>query len=360
MLSLLATTILALMPQAQDSIVLVDGTILEVDKILTETFKEVTYKRGNSEGRKASEEVVEVRHKVGATVLEDYVYALEVMDSKKFADAIPSFRLVLEDERLLNRKGYEWVRQHALFRQIRCMNSLADFAGVSATVDQLLTDVPDTFFYAPALLMKAQTKMDSGDKKGAEKVFKRLQDEVVSKGLPERWSREAELGLLLLDDKLKGAALQRALQGLAEKNLSQFPTVSARARVEVGNALVSESKYDEARTFFKDIIKEGKGGDSVLAAAISGKGDCSYRQALSMDTQAEQKPFLEEAVLDFLTVASVYREEVRLVPRAMYFAGDALKRVGDVGGARQVANRLRQLFPASSWKTKLFKELDLK
>lgn len=359
MLSLLATTILALMPQAQDSIVLVDGTVLEVDKILTETFKEVTYKRGNSEGRKPAEEVLEVRHKLGASVLEDYVYAMEAMDSKKYLTAASAFTDVLGDDKLLSRRGYEWTRQHALFRKIRCMNSLADFAAVSDTVDQLLADVPDTFFYAPALLMKAQTKMDSGDKKGAEKVFKRLQDEVVSKGLPERWSREAELGLLLLNSKLKGAELQRALQGLAEKNLTQFPTVAARARVEVGNALVAESKYDEARTFFKEIIKEGKGGDSVLAAAISGKGDCAYRQALSMDSPTEQKPYLEEAVLDFLTVASVYREEVRLVPRAMYFAGDSLKRFGDVGGARQVANRLRKLFPASSWKTKLFKELNL-
>ncbi|MDP7063111.1 MAG: hypothetical protein QF489_09310 [Planctomycetota bacterium] len=359
MLSLLATTILALMPQNQDSIVLVDGTVLEVDKILTETFKEVTYKRGRSEGRKPAEEVLEVRHKVGASVLEDYVYALEVMDSKKYADAIPSFRLVLENEKLMNRKGYEWVRQHALFLQIRCMNSLADFAGVSATVDQLLAEVPDTFFYAPALLMKAQTKMDSGDKRGAEEVFKRLQDDVVSKGLPQRWAREAELGLLLLNDKLKGAEQQRALQGLAEKNLTQFPIVAARARVEVGNALVDEGKYEEARTFFKEIIKEGTGGDTVLAAAISGKGDCSYRQALSMDSPAEQKPYLEEAILDFLTVASIYREEVRLVPRAMFFAGDSLKRVGDSGGARQVANRLRRLFPDSSWKSKLFKELNL-
>jgi len=202
--------------------------------------------------------------------------------------------------------------------------------------------------------------MDSGDKKGAEKVFKRLQDDVVSKGLPQRWTREAELGLLLLNDKLKGAEKQRALQGLAEKNMAQFPSVAARARVEVGNALVEAGEYDEARIFFKEIIKEGKGGDSVIAGAISGKGDCAYRQALSMDSPADQKPFLEEAVLDFLTVASVYREEVRLVPRAMFFAGDALKRVGDSGGARAVATRLRQLFPDSGWKQQLFDILGLR
>jgi predicted negative regulator of RcsB-dependent stress response len=360
MLSLLATTLLALLPQSQNELVLVDGTTLQVDKILSETFTEVTYRRGKSEGRKPSDQVVEVRHNIGKSVLEDYAYAVEVMESGQFGNAVVNFRMVLEDEKLLNRAGYEWVRQHALFRQVRCMNSLADFSGVSATVDKLLAEVPNTFFYAPALMMKAQTKMDSGDKAGATKVFKRLQNEVVSKGLPQRWSREAELGLMLLDSSLSGSKLERALQGLVEKNASQYPTVAARARVEVGNAMVSNKDYDGARVFFKAIIKEGKGGDSVMAGAISGKGDCAYRQALSMDSMKDQMPYLEEAVLDFLTVASVYREEVRLVPRAMYFAGDALKRVGDSGGARAVATRLRQLFPDSSWKSKLFSELGLK
>jgi len=348
------------MPQSQDEIVLVDGTTLQVDKIVSETFNEVTYKRGKSEGRKPAEEVIEVRHAIGKSVLEDYAYAVEVMDSGEYANAIREFGVVLEDEKLLNRAGYGWVRQHALFRQIRCMNSLADFAGVGATVDTLLAEVPDTFFYAPALLMKAQTKMDSGDKKAAEQVFKRLQNDVVSKGLPERWTREAELGLMLLDEKLAGAALERALQGLVEKNSDKYPTVAARARVEVGNAMVTNKDYDGARVFFNNIIKEGKGGDTVMAGAISGKGDCAYRQALSMDTLAEQKPYLEEAILDFLTVASVYREEVRLVPRAMYYAGDALKRVGDSGGARNVAGRLKRLFPGSGWKSKLFSELNLR
>ena len=360
MLSFLATTILALLPQSHNELVLVDGTTLQVDKILTETFSEVTYKRGKSEGRRSADEVLEVRHAIGNRALEDYAYAIEVMESGKYASAIAAFMVVLEDEKLLARSGYSWVRQHALFREIRCMNSLADFAAVSATVDKLLAEVPDTFFYAPALLMKAQTKMDSGDRKGAVAVFKQLQEDVLSKGLPERWSREAELGLLLLDSKLKGADLERALQGLVEKNATKYPTVAARARVEVGNAMVANKKYDAARLFFQEIIKEGKGGDAVMAGAISGKGDCAYRQALSMDAIDDQRPYLEEAILDFLTVASVYREEVRLVPRAMFYAGDALKRVGDSSGARNVASRLKALFPGSSWKAKLFSELNLR
>lgn len=359
MLSLLATSLLAFLPQAQNEIVLTDGTVLPVDKILTETYTTVTFKRGSSEGRRPSEEVLEVRHELSNSKLDDYAYAVETMESHNYAAAVGAFREVLADESLHGRSTFAWVKQHALWREIRCMNSLADFSGVSETVDKLLTEVPDSFFYAPALLVKAQAKLDSGDRAGAKKVFERLQADVDSKGLPERWRREAELGLLLLDTSMDSNAKQMALQGLAEKNLSNYPTVASRANVEVGNAMVAAGDYKNARSFFEGILDEGKGGDGILAAALSGLGDCAYREALALDSPSEQAPFLEEAILNFLTVASVYREEVRLVPRAMYYAGDALKRIGDVGSAKNVASRIRALYPDSTWKNKLFQELNL-
>lgn len=360
MLSFLATSLLALLPQAQNQIVLVDGSVLDVDRITSETYEEVTYKRGSSESRKASDQVAEVRHAIGHRLLETYAFSVELMDKGLYANAIANFEEVLGDDKLLNRAGYQWVRQHTLFRIMRCQNSLANFAAVSQTADRLVTDVPDTFFYAPALLMKAQAMMQSGNKKGASGVFQQMQEEVRAKGLPERWNREAELGLMLLDAKLEGAVLARSLQGLVERNSADYPAVAARARVEVGNAMVQAADYAGARTFFTGILDEGVGGDLVLAGAISGKADCAYRQALALDSAKEQKPFLEEAILDFLTVASVYREQVHLVPRAMYYAGDALKRIGDPSGAKQVANALRRRFPDSRYKKELFNLLNLK
>lgn len=360
MLSLLATSLLALLPQTQNEIVLTDGKVLPVDKIVSETFTSVTFKRGSSEGRKASEDVLEVHHELGNSRLDDYAYAIEAMNSHNYAAAVGAFRDVLADESLHSRKTYHWVKQHALWREIRCLNSLADFGGVSERVDVLLSEVPDSFFYAPALLMKAQAKSDSGDPKAAIAVYKKLEADVDAKGLPERWRREVELGLLLLDTSKSGAAKQMALQGLAEKNLSDYPTVASRAQVEVGNAMVATGDYKNARAFFQKILDDGNGGEAILASALSGLGDCAYLTALAIDSPKEQAPYLEEAILNFLTVASVYREEVRLVPRAMYYAGDALKRIGDLGSARNVASRIRQLYPDSSWKKRLFVELGLK
>lgn len=360
MLSLLATSLLAFLPQTQNEIVLTDGKVLPVDKIVSETFTSVTFKRGSSEGRKASEEVLEVHHELGNSRLDDYAYAVEAMNSHNYVAAVGAFREVLADESLHSRKTYNWVKQHALWREIRCLNSLADFKSVSERVDVLLTEVPDSFFYAPALLIKAQSKADGGDAAGAIVVFKKLEADVDAKGLPERWRREVELGLLLLDPSKSGADKQMALQGLAERNLSDFPTVASRAQVEVGNAMVEAGDFKNARAFFRKIMDDGNGGEAILAAALSGLGDCAYLTALALDSPKEQAPHFEEAILDFLTVASVYREEVRLVPRAMYFAGDSLKRLGDFGSARNVASRIRQLYPDSSWKKRLFAELGLK
>jgi len=346
---------------AQNEILLTDGTSLSVDRILNETFTEVSFKRGSSEGSKPAEQVLEVRHETTAKALSDYAYGVELMNNGRFAQAFNVFEQdVLTDDSMLKRGTYEWVKQHALFRMARCQYSAGDMKGVATTVERLLQEVPDTFFYAPALMMEAQAKRVMNDKSGAEAVYKRLSQDVTAKGLPERWDREAELGLILLDSSLKGKVRMQALEGVAEKNAEQFPTVASHARVEVGNAMVTAKDYAGARLHFQTILDQAKADDSTLAAALSGLGDCAYHQALEQDDLASQRPLLEEAILNFLTVASVYREEVILTPRAMFYAGDALKRFGDTPGAKSVAGRLQKLYPNSSWKTRLFEVLNLK
>lgn len=345
---------------AQNELILTDGTSLAVDRITGETFTEVTYRRGSSQGSKPAEEVLEVRHDLGGNALEDYAYGVELMDDARFAQAFNVFEEVLGDDRLVNSSTNGWVKQHALWRMARCQYSAGDMKGVSTTVARLLNEVPDTFFYAPALMMEAQAKRVMGDDTGATAVFRRMSEDVIAKGLPERWERESELGLILLDKGLDGGSLARALEGVAEKNADLYPTVASRARVEVGNALVGNKDYAGARQRFQAILDEATADDSTLAAALSGLGDCAYSEALAQDELDAQKPLLEEAILNFLTVASVYREEVLLAPRAMYYAGDALKRFGDTSGAKSVASRLKKLYPESSWKARLFEALNLK
>lgn len=360
MLNILATTILAVCAQSTNQLILADGTVLEVTKITAETYSKVEYNTTRSTGSKDAAEVTEIIHALGNKKLEVYAAGVDLMKTGKYEEAVYKFRDVLADDKLLARSTYAWVNQHARFREMRCLYSLAQSEAVAGKADELIAAVPDTFFYAPALLMKASALKNMGDLAGAKAVYTQLDSDVASMSLSRRWENEAELGLVLLDSKLSASAKQRALQGLAEKNGEAFPTVAARARVEVGHAMVDGKEYEKAYNFFTAILEDETSTEAVLASAISGMGDCSYRQALAMDSLDDQKPLLENAILDFLTVASVYREHVEFVPRAMFFAGDALKRIGDSGSAKKVASRLNRLFPGSTYKAKLFKELNLK
>ena len=360
MLNILATTILAVCAQSTNQLVLTDGSVLEVDKITAETYSEVSYKNGSSAGRKDAADVAEVIHALGNSKLADYAAGVDSMKAGNYNDAVYSFRDVQADDKLLERSTYAWANQHARFREMRCLYALAQFEMVAQKADELIAAVPDTFFYAQALIMKAKSLSNMGDTSGAEAAYSMLNDKVVSMGLSKRWENEAELGLVLIDSKSNAQSKQRSLQGLAEKNADSYPSVAARARVEVGHAMVDGEEYEKAYNFFTAILEDETSTEAVLASAISGMGDCSYRQALALDSLDGQRPLLENAVLDFLTVASVYREHVEFVPRAMFFAGDALKRIGDPSSAKKVASRLKKLFPGSSWKTKLFKELNIK
>lgn len=306
MLTTLATTLLAALPllQTSDTILLTDGKVITDVRITSETFTEVTYKKGTTEGRRTSEKVLEVRHDLGASALGDYSVAVMLMDDEgDFAAAAARFADVLE-EGVAEQTRYTWVKQHAMWRRIRCLNGLGDTRAMSAEVDRLLAEVPDTFFYAPALLMKAQAMIGANDRAGARKVFQQLEGEVSSKGLPDRWAREAELGLVIVDDNMDAGAKQRKLQGLAEKNAASYPTVANRARVEVGNVMVVSGAYAEARSFFQSIIDSASADPLTVAAALSGLGDCAYEQGIASSDFAKGKALFEEAALAHLQVAA--------------------------------------------------------
>jgi TolA-binding protein len=361
MLTILATTLLAALPMVQtaDTILLTDGKIITDVRITSETFTEVTYKKGTTEGRRAAEKVLEVRHDLGAKALGDYAVAVTLMDDGDFAAAAARFAAVLEDG-VAEQTRYTWVQQHAMWRRIRCLNGLGDSAAMSAEVDRLLASVPDTFFYAPALLMKAQALIGANDNSGARKVFQQLEGEVTSKGLPDRWAREAELGLAIVDDSMDATAKQRKLQGLAEKNAVSYPTVANRARVEVGNVMVASGAYADARSFFQSIIDSGSADPLTVAAALSGLGDCAYEQGLISTDTAKSKALFEEAALAHLQVAAYYREAARLRPRSMFYASHSIYRAGGenaVEDSRAILRKLNSEYGNSSWTIKLFDAL---
>lgn len=363
---LTASILLALAAPQQDELELTNGRVLKVRSIESETFEEVVYRTASGgNGRKDSSEVLEVRHDLSPRMLDDYAKAMEELDAGNFAQAAAILRTVLGDERLMERTRYAWVKQHALYRLARAQFAMADAEAVKATVDRLLQQVPDTFFYAPALMLKAEALTVAGQDGEARSVYQRLADDVASKGLPERWAREAELGLAILDRSDDAKARERRMAGLAEKNADRFPTVASRANVQVGNIMVESGDYDKAQLFFERIVKSGQADESTMAEAWSGLGDCYYYRGIALETEGADghKEQFRRAALNHLRVITLYKDAVRLVPRSHYHAAQALRRMNDADTApqaTQLAARLKRLYPQSKWWTDLKREWNLR
>ncbi|MDA1259343.1 MAG: tetratricopeptide repeat protein [Planctomycetota bacterium] len=350
------------LPQSQDRIFLRNGQVLAVDKVNTETYSEVTYRKGGSDGRKPANEVLSVSHSLNGRPLADYADAMELMESGDFRRAIGRFEEALQNKDLAGEARYAWTKQHGLWNMLLCSAALGDLNAIIATNDRLLAAVPNTFFYPQALVKKAEALQDKKDLKGAEGVFKQLQGDVGSKGLHEEWARKAELGLVLLDGSLAPADKQRRLEGIAEKNKAsaEFADVASRARVEVGNAMVDAGQYQDAKVRFQAILDAGTTDSAILAGAYSGLGDCAFN--LGVQAQSDPKkssPLFEDAALNFLRVAATYPAEYRLAARAMCFAGMSMNYMGKRPDAMQMARKLKLNYPNSVWKQKLFTELQL-
>lgn len=364
--ALTATLLLAAAAPQEAELELTNGKVLTVRAIKSESYQEVVYTtQSGGESRKDASEVLEVRHDLSSKLLDEYAAAIEAMDVGNFPKAAAILDGVLQDDRLMERTRYAWVKQHALFRKARCQFAMANAAGVSATVDQLLADVPETFFYAPAMMLKAQILAISGSDSDAKAVFDQLTADVAGKGLPERWSREAELGLALLDKGGDAKARERKLAGLAEKNADKFPTVASRANVEIGNVMVEAGDYDKAQLFFERIVKAGQADGTTMAAAYSGLGDCFYFRAVALEDgdKDERNHQYQRAALHHLRVITMYKDAVQLVPRSHYFAARALRQMNTsdtASQANQLASRLKRSYPKSAWWERLKREWNLR
>lgn len=361
MFAALSTTLLLALaaPQSGDQIVFLDGTVLQVERVLTENYTEVTYRKSSQEGRKPSEQVQEVRHSLTPRILADFKDALEAMEDADYTKALGLFNVVLADKEIQEEARYAWTRQHALRNMMLCYAATGNVTQVAATADRLLQEVPDTFFYGRALLDKAQALQDKGDAAGATAAYQQLLSDVGAKGLPEIWSREAELGLAIGAKGGAAADKQRKLEGLAEKNKDQYPSVANRARVEVGNAMAESEQFKDAKARFQAIVDGGVADRVTMASAYSGLGDCAYNLGLREQDTKRAAVLYEEAALHFLRTAATYPEVFRLVPRALCHAGMSMVRLGVREDAIAIANKLKRNYPNSEWKAKLFQDMNL-
>ena len=153
---------------------------------------------------------------------------------------------------------------------------------------------------------------------------------VESKGLSRRWQLELDLARLVYSADLKGEKLRGRLEEVATQASADFPTVRNRADVAVAESFLAEKKLDEAAEIFERITRDPQADDRTLAAAYTGHGDCLFTKGVAMASAGENPDAVfMEAILSYMRVVVVYKQELRYVPKAMFYAGRVYQQFED-------------------------------
>jgi len=331
-----------------DKIYTSDGKVIEDVTIVDEGLTDISYKSGRNDRTVASQDVVRV-------VFEDeprdfseaaaYIEDGEALSAATvYTDYVDAVIAGTNKER-----RYKWAPANAAWRVVGLQQSLGDLAATAQAAGKVLTNFPDSRYLPEAYMAKAEAEYWSGNAAEAQKSLGDFKSVINNRGLSERWSIECDLALILTNDELVGPKRRTALEKLATSAGAKFKTVKNRALVAMGESSLADlaAKRGNAKTLvaealgtFEAVIADPLADEATLAGAYAGRGDCLFQSAAT----SKDKGQLKEALLSFLRVAAVYPEQVRYVPKCLFYAG----RCFDLMEEGDSADRAQQLY-AQVW-----------
>lgn len=245
------------------------------------------------------------------------------------------------------------IRQEAYLKAGESLAAIGDaksFAAADAVFDELLKEFPTTFYSRSLGRDRWQMWMDAGNEDKAKAAIDWL---LKLPGVTETDQLEARFALTTIAfRKAAGAkdpaAIQKCLEdyksiasGTAGKSVKDLSLIGQ------GSCLLELGKNQDARVIFEDISEHGT-GNSVLASAFNGLGECWFRQN-------DVKGFIE-ARRCFLRTVLQYSDgtPAEVVARALYYTGECFLRIQDNGDAwkdraRENLKSCYSRFPNSVW-----------
>ena len=313
----LAGLTLAALPATADTIFLLDGSSLDDVTVTGETSKEVEYRDGSKKTVK-TDDVLRIEFSAKSQLVERADLAA---DEGQLFDAIGDLMTYVDGQIASGKKPrYDWEPAYAMHRLIELNAMVGDAEGLIAAADKLIANAADSRFAPEAFLSKAETQYLTGDAAGANKTLKDFLALIQGKQLSQRWSIEHKLASALYDTSLKGSKLRAALESIAKEAGGAFPQVKNAAEVAIGESLVESQKLSEAEPIFQRITDNSKASEATLAAAFTGLGDCLFKRATQTAPGEERDKLLRDAKLAYMRVVVVYKDQVRYVPKAMFWA----------------------------------------
>lgn len=340
---------LLLVPTAwADKIYTSDGKVIEDIDVIDEGLTDVSYKSGRNERTVPSQDVLRV-------VFEDEPRNFSEADAYLEDGEIYSAATVYSDyvdavlAGTLKERRFKWAPASAAWRVVGLQESLGDLTAAAQAAGKVITGFPDSRYLPSAYMAKANAEYWSGNAPAAQKTLGDFRSVINNRGLSARWAIECDLALILTNDELVGAKRRTALEDIADRAGSKFKTVKNHALVAIGESNLADvvAKRGTAKTLvaealqtFEAVIADPLADESTLAGAYAGRGDCIFQTA----AKSKDKAQLKEALLSFLRVAAVYSEQVRYVPKCLFYAG----RCFDLLEEGDSADRAQQLY-AQVW-----------
>ena len=309
---------LAALPASADTIFLLDGSSLDDVTVTGETSKEVEYKDGSKKTVK-TDDVLRIEFSAKSQLVERADLAA---DEGQLFDAINDLSTYVDGQIASGKKPrYAWEPAYAMHRLIEFNSMVGDAQGLIAAADKLIANAPESRFAPEAFLTKAETQFLTGDAAAANKTLKDFLALIQGKQLSQRWSIEHKLASALYDTSLKGSKLRDALESIAKEAGGAFPQVKNAAEVAIGESLIESQKLSEAEPIFQRITDNSKASEATLAAAYTGLGDCLFKRATQTAAGEERDKLMRDAKMAYMRVVVVYKDQVRYVPKAMFWAG---------------------------------------
>jgi len=342
-------------PLAADTIYLLDGKSIEDVSVGTETFKEIEYKEGSKKRTVKTDDVLRIDFSAKSQLVDRADTA--AADGQLF-DAIGDLELYV-DGMIEGGKAprYKWEPAYALNRLVELYTQVGDAEGLIAAADKLIANAPESRYVPTAFLSKAEAQYYSGNAKAAGDTLKAFKAVIQGQTLSQRWQLEQELAALVYDAAVKGKTLRDRLDKISTKAGSQFPRVKNRAEVAIAESFVEADKDDsfaKAEPIFRGIVENPKADPGTLAAAYTGLGDCIFRRAVKESDAKKREALMTEAVMAYMRVVVVYKDQNRYVPKAMFWAGrvfDESTDSEDKDRAQKLYLRVMREFQGSDWAT---------
>ena len=244
--------------------------------------------------------------------------------------------------------GRRWVKDYSAYYLAMCLarksESDPNQAPLAIRAFEDLLKNRNNRWRDDARYQLGNLQLVKGDRAGAKTAFETL----ASSAHKQEMKLTASVGLadILMADKKPAEALKR-YDTVVEGARGKFPDLFITATVGKAQAQTALGLFANAKAFLEGILKTAK-NKALLAKAHTALADCFYTEAGAVDPK-EAPASYKAALNQYLWVVVVYNNEKAEFAKALYYAGQCWKKLGDEKKARELFKELQSKFGATRW-----------